>query len=185
MYHEGWGNCITLLQLFTALNEMSLPLRIRQSKLLVPAHRGTTPLQAHFVQIAALTVRKQQGAAQASGSSDDFCPRTQLPVAQSLILYSSVRVSTSIILQNVISQSTRNVKKGLWLTDLRPQLLGHCKIWISEEGLMGALGKGRWNYLKAGFAYQAHLGLPRSRVYGSELEEELIKTMAVLEIVFQ
>lgn len=50
---------------------------------------------------------------------------------------------------------------------------------------MGALGKGRWNYLKAGFAYQAHLGLPRSRVYGSELEEELIKTMAVLEIVFQ
>ena len=49
---------------------------------------------------------------------------------------------------------------------------------------MGAHGKGEWNYLKAGIAYQAHLGLPRSKVYGSGLEE-LIKMMAVLEIVFQ
>lgn len=50
---------------------------------------------------------------------------------------------------------------------------------------MGAHGKGQWNYLKAGLAYQAHLGLPRSKVYGSGLEEELIKMMAVLEIVLQ
>ena len=63
-YHDGWGNCIILLQLSKVLNEMSLPLRIQLEQTHIPSTQSQDAPQGFLLQTPLLTVHKQRGSYQ-------------------------------------------------------------------------------------------------------------------------